>query len=119
MGFDAMRMAVAAQSLWPRMAVLAFARPPADRARPADPAPRRSLATGHSPGDRGKNPRAKLKRQRFGHGCRPPYPADSLNHLSPDLGILSDSISQDTALASQKQRDRAALDSGLRRCCQE
>ena len=76
--------AVSAKSLRPRIALLAFAPAPPAHARRAHTEAFANLAMGETLPDRGQHTNPKIDRQSFRHACRPPAPADSLNHPNAD-----------------------------------
>jgi len=72
MSFDAPRPPVAAQRLWPSVALLALSRPPAAHTGGANAKSFGSLAMGRPRMNRRQNPNPKIKRESFRHVCRPP-----------------------------------------------
>jgi len=95
---NAPRSAVAAQWPQPRLTLFARQTTPATDTRCAHPETLTGFSMRGTCLNRSQNTNPQIQRQRSRHVCRPPAPADRLNHPQADLGIRLDSFSSETAL---------------------
>jgi hypothetical protein len=96
--FDAPGSTIAALLLWREVTGLFLTITPSDGAGGAHPKTLRRCSARQATVNRGDNSLAKINGKRFGHACRPPSPACSLNQTRDRMGIPFDSFSSKNAL---------------------